>query len=498
MRFSCTWVALLWVGCQSGVAYSADDRPLEPTPLEAPLPTPLVELTCDPAPPFAERVRIPGSTSPQMGLCGALTWADSLGDFYALPEGEVTPRRVAMGAVRRVSNRRNDAFLVSSDGREWSYRRIGVVGEPFEASRVGFVRDGETEIAWACVGRALGTVDEAGFSPRVDDLPLCDRVVTASDAPVFLFVGPDFTLQAFDLRGPRLVDLSEVPYVAAANDPLRLSRDGRVLAHQGANGSGRVGLFDLAREPGDRQIGAPQPSGSIHNLQQASRASHVMAMVTADGVVVVGPDARLYDYPDAILLGVDPSGAGLLLGRTRDETHEVVLAQPGGRDRVLSEVGPELRVVRASEGGDAVVVSSLNAVSRFGTHTYLSYRFGSDRLVRPDLDGQPNWVGANGSLLQAGREGNQLLDPFGIPRRSFEFRPLLRDLDEDRVLAFGRMEDRTVLTVVSTATGARDVLADADRWSAWGAQGTRVFAFWQTFDPEDPPTAETIVATGRP
>ncbi|MFK7987590.1 MAG: hypothetical protein AB8I08_16340 [Sandaracinaceae bacterium] len=475
-----------------------DERPAEPSSIEAPVATPLLPLSCDSAQPFEERARFSGFQTPQMGVCGDLTWTDSLGDFYALPEGEETPSLIASGVTRRIANRRNDAFLVSADGATWTFRRAGVVSEPFDATQLGFVRDGEMEIAWACVGRSLGTVDEEGFSPRVDDVPLCERVITASDAPVFVFVGADFTLHAFDLRGPRLVDLSEVPYVAAASDALRLSHDGRVLAHQ-ANG-GRIGLFDLARDLGDRQIGAPQPAGSIHNLREAARASHVMAVVTEEGVVVVGPDARLYDYPEAMLLGLDPAGSGVLLGRPHEGANEVVFAQPGGRDRVLSEVGPNLRAIRVSDAGDTVVFASLDAESRYGTDAYVSYRFGTDRLVRPDLEERPNWVAANGSLLVFDRNGSHLLDPYGIPRRTFEQHPTLRDLDDDRVLALEQSGAQPTLTVVSTVTGEREVLLEASRWAGWGAtrDGARVWAFHQVVDPEDPTIVETIVLSGRP
>jgi hypothetical protein len=148
-----------------------------------------------------------------------------------------------------------------------------------------------------------------------------------------------------------------------------------------------------------------------------------------------------------------------------------------------------------------VLFASLNAESRNGSLGYVSHQFGGERLVRPILGRNPQWLGDDGSMLMNNRGQAELLDRYGISRRTFENWPTLLDLAGDRVLTLER--DGTgaaALAVVSTDSGERTLLHEADRWGGVivGADQTRVMAYEQVVDPEDPTAVETVVLCGRP
>lgn len=294
--------------------------------------------------------------SVQLGRCGEITYLDPSGDLWRSGADLSDPTRMAEGVASFSPSWLGDQLLlIDLDGDTvWLDATDGRTAS-LSATARGFARLGDDEVAWACTDGQLGTVEPEGLSVLVDRV-LCDRVWGASQAPVLAFVGADdFQLHRLNLSDGDVLDLPDVPYVAAANDSVRLSRDGLVLYHQPTTSpTRRIAVFDLSRDEDDRLLGAPEVSISLSGIVEAPRAGRVAALPASDGVAIVTADGYLNVYPGGMLVSLSADGSRALLqfaASEEGEPHTLEIADLTGTTIAPTgyETGPVSAVMHAPD-----------------------------------------------------------------------------------------------------------------------------------------------------
>lgn len=396
------------LGCGDGDVYAPTDA-VERIPEERARSTPPPPLPCPEAPlPGAPREL--ASVLGRLGdvtlhPCGHLSWIDPSGDLFATGPALEAPARLASGVTSARLARRGDQAWVRR-GDEHTWRALDGDGRfTMEAEATGFVRHGDGELAWACADGALGTVDADGFHPKASAVRLCERVLAAAEAPRLVFVGDDLALHAVDLAAGTVSDLSEVAYIAASSDRLALSRDGRILYHQpGRVPSPHIGVFDLWRAPGERQIGAARVIGDLSGIVHAPAGAHAAAMPTEEGVALVGPDGAFRFRAGAVFAGLSPEGDRALLIEATDvpgipwNVSVSSLGREGEREPVGTLEVPLTRFWRSPGAGALVGWGSSPDASDDALHA--AFRWRDERLrVLPDPPRSPRWVGDDGATL---------------------------------------------------------------------------------------------------
>ena len=148
---------------------------------EAP-PEPLLDLECPtvstPSPLGEVESYIGFGAQLQFDRCGGLIAVENGPNrgWRLDPEGGEPVEFWPANASSVLASALGDQAFVGTPTGERSWVRLDDPDRviELESNAIGFVRDGDRQIAWACQDDMIGTVDETGFTPRVE-VAICDR-----------------------------------------------------------------------------------------------------------------------------------------------------------------------------------------------------------------------------------------------------------------------------------------------------------------------------------
>ena len=269
-------------------------------------------------------------------------------------------------------------------------------------------------------------------------------------------------LGAINLVTDERFDLSEVPYVAAASDTIRLSRDGRVLYHQASRTpTNRIGIFDLRAPAGERLIGAPETTSGLHAIAEARGTGHVAAFRSAEHTLILTDSLYLNIYEGADLISLAPDGTDALLdySLTGTEARSISLASLVTND--VAEVaridGPLSSVIHAWSGetvAGRVFVDGQSA-SIFGWRWSDRASFERDAT---NVDNLRHVTSRGALIVEIDRIGLTYIDEDGLIRTSFR---------DERL-----RETRSIHRDAGVLVSLRDNTTGDSRWVVIAQDGT--------------------------